>query len=86
MVVKGMEVKMIKIPAGVFKSKCLKLMDDVNKTREEIIITKFGKPVAKLVPVQKTDTRKEIFGIMKDMISIKEDIIKPAKEDWDAER
>jgi prevent-host-death family protein len=43
--------KMVKIPAGEFKAKCLKIMDQVKNYHEEIIITKHGKPVAKLVPI-----------------------------------
>lgn len=38
------------IPAGEFKAKCLKLMDEVNKTGVPIIITKRGRPVSRLVP------------------------------------
>jgi prevent-host-death family protein len=41
---------MKKIAAGEFKAKCLALMEDVRATREPIVITKRGKPVAKLVP------------------------------------
>ena len=37
------------IKASEFKAKCLKLMDEVAETGEEIIITKNGKPVAKLI-------------------------------------
>ena len=43
---------MVKMPAGEFKAKCLKIMDQVKNYHEEIIITKHGKPVAKLVPVE----------------------------------
>ena len=39
------------IAAGKFKARCLTLMDDVQATRQPILITKRGKPVAKLVPV-----------------------------------
>ena len=39
------------IPAATFKAECLKLMDQVEKTREPIIITKHGRPVAQLAPV-----------------------------------
>lgn len=42
----------MKIAAGQFKAQCLKLMDKVQQTREEIIITKHGQPVARLVPVE----------------------------------
>ena len=38
------------IPAGEFKAKCLKLMDEVNETGVPIIITKRGRPVSRLVP------------------------------------
>lgn len=38
------------IGAGEFKAKCLKLMDEVQTTGEEIIVTKRGKPVVKIVP------------------------------------
>ena len=37
--------------AGSFKSKCLAVLDEVHTKRETVIITKHGKPVAKLVPV-----------------------------------
>ncbi|MCX5905560.1 MAG: type II toxin-antitoxin system Phd/YefM family antitoxin, partial [Proteobacteria bacterium] len=39
---------MVKMPAGEFKAKCLKIMDQVKNYHEEVIITKHGKPVAKL--------------------------------------
>ena len=38
------------ISAGEFKAKCLKLMDEVNETGEQIVITKHGRPVSRLVP------------------------------------
>jgi len=39
------------MPAGEFKNKCLAVMDEVQAKCESVIITKHGKPVAKLVPV-----------------------------------
>ncbi len=42
----------LEIPAGEFKAKCLKLMDQVRESGKEIVITKRGKPVAKLVPLE----------------------------------
>ena len=44
---------MKKIAAGSFKVHCLAIMDEVQAKREAVIITKHGKPVAKLVPVNK---------------------------------
>lgn len=41
------------IPAGEFKAKCLKLMDEVNETGVPIVITKRGRPVSRLVPASR---------------------------------
>ena len=51
------------IPAGAFKARCLAIMDEVASKRESVIITKRGKPVAKLVPVEKE--KDDIFGFFK---------------------
>ena len=40
------------MPAGQFKARCLRVMDEVNSTRQPVLITKKGKPVAKLVPAE----------------------------------
>ena len=72
------------IPAGEFKTHCLAIMDAVQAKRETVIITKRGKPVAKLVPVEKM--RDEIFGFFKSKgkVEIKGDIVSPAftPEEW----
>jgi len=73
------------ISAGEFKAKCLKLMDQVKTSREEIIITKFGKPVAKLAPLT-LKSRKDIFGCLQDDVKIHQDILEPIGEVWDAQR
>ena len=75
----------MKIAAGEFKAKCLKLMDEVQESNMEIIITKYGKPVAKLVPF-KNKTSKSLFGYLKNTIIINDDIISPVGEKWDVEK
>ena len=72
------------ISAGEFKARCLKLMDDVRNRHEEIIITKYGRPVAKLVPVDEEDAPK-LFGFMKGTVVIREDIVKPIDERWETD-
>ena len=71
------------IPAGEFKNRCLALMDEVAETGEEILITKHGKPVSRLVPVRE---RKPLLGMFRDQIRITGDIISPVvpAEDWEA--
>ena len=72
------------IGAGEFKAKCLGLLDDVQKHRMEIVITKYGKPVAKLVPLD--ETPRKIFGSMKGSVTFMGDIISPIDVEWDAEK
>jgi prevent-host-death family protein len=72
-----------KMAAGEFKAKCLGLLDEVQQTRKEIVITKHGKPVAKLVPIN--DTPPSIIGRMKGTGEILGDIIEPTGEEWFAE-
>lgn len=72
------------ISAGEFKAKCLKLMDLVAQTHEEYTITKRGKPIARIVPIESNE---EPFGFLKGSIDIKEDIVfYELDETWDADQ
>jgi prevent-host-death family protein len=75
---------MRKMAAGQFKVHCLKVMDEVQAKREAVLITKRGKPVAKLVPVDNDGKKDEIFGFLKGKGKIVGDIISPAisPEEW----
>lgn len=78
-----MENQQQQMGAGEFKAKCLQLMDEVEKSKKEIVITKHGKPVAKLVPY--TKERKPIYGSLKGSFTYIGDIISPVGEDdWEA--
>jgi len=77
-----MENPSYSIQAGVFKAKCLDLMDKVYEQHISIIITKHGKPVAKLVPIEETSI--DFFGCLKDTVTIKGDIINPIEASWEA--
>jgi prevent-host-death family protein len=66
------------IPAGEFKTHCLRIMDEVRKRRQPVLITKKGVPVAKLVPVE--DTKREVFGCLEGVIEIVGDIEAPLVE------
>ncbi len=70
------------MPAGKFKAQCLAVMDEVQRKRHAVVITKRGKPVAKLVPVDLTDD--EIVGSWRGKLKIVGDIVSPAlsPEEW----
>ena len=69
------------IKASEFKAKCLALMDQVNKTGDEIIITKNGVPVSKLSPI--VNKPKTLFGVDKHKIKITDDILEPIAVEWE---
>lgn len=75
----------MKIAAGQFKAQCLKLMDEVQKRRHTIVITKRGKPVAKLVPAD-AESPAGLFGHLKGRAQIVGDIVAPTGIAWDAEK
>lgn len=72
------------INAAEFKAKCLKLIDEVAATHEPLVITKRGKPVAKLVPIE-NEVPASMFGYMKGTVTIFGDIVAPLDEVWSAE-
>ena len=74
---------MKEMAAGVFKAKCLAIMDQVLQSGEPVLITKHGKPVAKLVPAEKPAD--DIFGYMAGKVKIVGDIVGPVTplKDWE---
>ena len=72
------------VPAGEFKQRCLRLLDEVRDGGEEIVVTKRGTPVARLVPIRSPS---DWMGSMADQTSISGDIVEPVGlGDWDALR
>ena len=73
---------MKKMAAGMFKVHCLAVMDEVQAKKETVLITKHGKPVAKLVPV--SGEMDDIYGFMAGKGMIIGDVISPALslEEW----
>jgi prevent-host-death family protein len=76
-------VMMRTMAAAAFKAQCLRVMEDVRRRRQPVVITKRGKPVAKLVPVEERPF--EILGCMAGKIEIVGDILAPATpaEAWE---
>ena len=66
------------VAAAEFKANCLRLIDEVAQQRRPLIITKRGKPIAKLVPVETEAI--DLFGRMAGSIKICGDIINPIED------
>ena len=70
------------IQAGKFKAQCLALLDEVAQTHQPLIITKHGKPVAKLVPFDPEKEQQETP--LKGLATYVGDILSPIGDEWDA--
>jgi prevent-host-death family protein len=69
------------IAAGEFKTHCLRLMDEVAEQHSELVITKHGKPVAKLVPLD--DETPDSWGALCGSVTYRDNIVAPDHESWD---
>lgn len=70
------------VGAGEFKAKCLQLLDQVARDRESLTITKRGRPVARVVPIE---AQGSLFGALRGSVIAADDLIAPVDERWDAE-
>ena len=74
--------------AGEFKAKCLGVIDEVNATGKTVIITKRGKPMARLIPLEEQtpqESPESIFGCLRHMGTITGDIVSSefTDEEWE---
>lgn len=77
---------MRRIAAGKFKAHCLAVMEEVRATREPVLITKRGRPVAQLVPVETSSD--DFLGRLEGVVRIVGDIESPVElpESWEVLR
>ncbi|WP_081688564.1 type II toxin-antitoxin system Phd/YefM family antitoxin [Inquilinus limosus] len=76
------------IGAAEFKAACLRVIDDMNRDQEPVVITKRGKPVAMLTPVREPGARRSIIGAMRGTVLRFDDPFGPAvdPDEWNAAR
>jgi prevent-host-death family protein len=72
-----------RISAARFKAECLALMDRVQQDRSPLVITKRGKPVAKLVPYDEEGAEPQTgWGWLRGTVTVLGDIVGPTGEEW----
>jgi prevent-host-death family protein len=79
---------MQEVAISEFKAKCLALLERVRATKQPIRITRFGKPVAEVVPPTSVMDREAWFDSMKGTFEILGDIVSPAidEDEWEVLR
>lgn len=77
--------------AGEFKAKCLAVMAEVNSTGQPLLVTKRGKPLARVLPLEERapkESPEAIFGCLQGFLSVPGEPIEPDEpfiplEEWD---
>lgn len=80
--------EMEKIAISKFKATCLAVLERVRRTRKPVLVTRFGKPVAQVVPPPPPAQPARWLGAMQGTCRIAGDIVSPAveEEDWEVLR
>jgi prevent-host-death family protein len=78
---------MKEVAISEFKAKCLSILDEVQKTKKPILVTRFGKPIAEVIPHAPAPSA-DWMGSMRDSMKILGDIVSPATEEseWEVLR
>lgn len=75
----------VEVPASEVKNAWHEYLDRVSRSREEIVITRYGRPIARLAPVEPAgDQPKRFWGCMAGTVTIVGDIVAPIDVEWDA--
>jgi prevent-host-death family protein len=79
---------MKEVAISKFKAKCLGMLEEVRKTRKPIRVTRFGKPVAEVIPPSPAEPAGRRLGSMAGTGKILGDIVSPTGswDDWEASR
>ncbi|HUH11511.1 MAG TPA: hypothetical protein VMK65_00320 [Longimicrobiales bacterium] len=78
--------KTMEVPASQVKNEWHRYVDRVSQAREEIIVTRYGKPLMKLSPIDAPEEGEAFFGCLAGTVTIHGDIVAPTGEEWDADR
>jgi prevent-host-death family protein len=73
------------VPASEVKNSWHAYLDRVSQGREEVIVTRYGRPVAKLCPVDETEQGPGIFSFLQGTVSVQGDMVAPTGEVWEAD-
>lgn len=71
------------VSAGEFKTHCLRLIERVERERGEVVVTRYGRPVARLVPYEAAPA--PLLGHLAGAVTRYDDIVSPVDEAWEAD-
>ena len=76
---------MERIAVSKFKATCLEVLERVRRTRTPVLVTRFGQPVAEIIPPSTLEKKGSRLGAMAGTVRIKGDIVAPVSDlhEWE---
>lgn len=71
------------LPISEFKAHCYEVLDSVQDQHQSFTISKRGKPIARVIPIEKNNSK--LAGSFSSKCNIVDDIIAPVNVDWETE-
>lgn len=81
----GKGSKPIEVSASDLKNSWHEFLEQVSRGRQEVVITRYGRPIAKLSPYEAPGDGGGIFGCLAGSVTVHGDIVAPIDEVWDAD-
>lgn len=75
----------LEVSASELKNSWHEFLERVYQARQEVVVTRYGHPIAKLSPYEGPEDRGGIFGSLAGSVTVHQDITAPIGEDWDAD-
>ncbi|MBW1980510.1 MAG: type II toxin-antitoxin system Phd/YefM family antitoxin [Deltaproteobacteria bacterium] len=73
----------MEITAAEFRKNCFKILDAVHQTRKEVVITKRGKPIARLVSYEEVPKADPLIGSLLGQGETVGDLTEPLEDVWE---
>lgn len=79
------EIEPLEVSASDLKNSWHEFLERVSQGRQEVVVTRYGRPIAKLSPYEGPGDRGGIFGCLAGSVTVHGDITAPVGEAWDAD-
>jgi prevent-host-death family protein len=77
--------KMIEVSASDLKNSWHEYLEQVAQGRQEVVVTRYGHPIARLCPMESTDEGSGLFGCLAGSVTVHGDIVAPIDEEWEVD-
>jgi prevent-host-death family protein len=77
--------KWVEVSASDLKNSWHHYLEQVAQGRQEVVVTRYGKPIAKLSPVESAHEEGGLFGWMSGTVTVHGDIVAPLEETWEVD-